>query len=474
MQNALNFFSSRLSGFSTNVYSVSCSGKTSQLSSNDSVILNLPSSSILDCRSVRLAFNLSVTSDAAGRAPANLEKLFSRVEILCGGQALSATVQNHGLLVSMKERVYGSECSSGSHPDIIRAVGDYSTVALGATDSEVVVGTDAASGSACLSTSSHPFVVELTNTFLSSVQPRYLDCSLLNQLQIRLTLNSSAVLSVSANNTLPSAGLYAANPDPVEFDTPITGQSATYEISNLTATCSCISFSSSEYDVLLSDQLASQGYLPCIFKNYLMFRQTHSGSSKFQLSTRSLDRIMFGFLYTGPTTAGTTTVPQLKNSQVINSPSLVPGYLVDASRQASRHGSGMERYVGAWETFTCPSKDLTCQITVNNSFLPQAPAGAAVCSALTEIATGVQLPATTNPLARMSTDFVNVFSLCMPGSDDSRVSSGIDCRGSQVSASLQTTGNFDIGATPSWDSVIVAEFSSELRISVGRSISVVT
>ncbi len=475
MNSSLNYFSSRLAGFSTNTFSVPVSGKNSNIVSNDQIILSLPSSSIIDARSLRLAFNLSITSTAAARAPADLQKLFSRVEILVGGQSVSATNNSHSLLISMKDRLYGSSASVTAHPDIIRNVGDFSTVALGATAAEASIGTDAASGSAVLTTASVPYVVELTCNFLSTCEPRYLDASLLNQIQVRLTCAPNSVLTASTNNSLPSAGMYAANADPVEFDTPTTGLSASYEINNLTATMTAISFASSEYDVLLSDQLQSQGFLSVGFKNYLSFRQSHTGSSKFQLSSRSLDKIMFGFLYAGPSEAGAAgTRPMLKNSTTINSPNLCPGYLVDATRQASKFGSGKERYVGAFETFGLPSKELTVQCSINNSFLPQAPVGAAQVGAITELATGVKLPTDTTQLARLTTDFVNCFSFSLPGSDSHRVASGIDCRGAQINSTLLTGGNFDIGSTPSWDSFIVAELSSEMRISVGRSVSIVT
>jgi hypothetical protein len=474
MNSALNYFSSRLAGFSSNIYSVQTQGKSSGLTANDQILLNLPSAAILDCRSLRIAFNASVTSTAAGRLPGNLEKIFARTEVLVGGQSVSSTNNSHGLLVSMKERVEGYDCGLSAHPHIVREVGDYSSATIGATAPEAAVGSDDASGAAVATTTAQAYVLELSNTFLSSCEPRYLDASLLNQIQVRLTLAPNSVLSVSTGNVLPSKGMYAASASPAEFDTPVTGLSASYELNNFSATITCISFASSEYDTLLSTQLATQGFLSCPFKNYLSFRQTHTGSSKFQLSTRSLDRVYFGFLYTGATEAGSASQPVLKNSQVINSPSLRPGYLVADSRQASRVPGALESYVGAWETFALPSKEFTAQVSINNSFLPQAPAPPAVLGALTEIASGYKLPHDTTQLARLTTDFVNCFSFSMSGSDSYRVASGIDCRGANVSCQLLTNGNFDIGSSPSFDSFIVCEMSSEMRISVGRSVSIVT
>ena len=473
MNSSLSYFSSKLAGFSSNVFSLSASGKTSGLVANDQLILNLPSSSIIDARSLRIAFNLTITSAAAARAPGDLQKLISRVELLVGGQSISATNNSHSVLVSMKERLYGSSAGMAAHSDIVRAVGDYSTVAMVTTDEEAQVGSGLASGSAVLTTASVPYVMELTCTFLSTCQPRFLDASLMNQLQVRLTFASNSVLSVSTNITAPTAGMYAENADPVQFDTPVTGLTATYQVDNVVATMSAISFASSEYDILLSDQMATSGYISCPFTNYYSFRQSHTGSSKFQVSTRSLDKILFGFLYVGASEAGTTGRPMLKNSNVLNSPNLVPGYLVPATHQASKYASGLERYVGAWETFGLPSTELTVQCSINNSFLPQAPVGAAQVGAITELATGVQLPSSSNPLSRLTTDFVNAFSFEMPDSSSYRVASGQDCRGSQVTAQLLTTGTFDIGSAPSWDSIIFAQCTSELRISVGRSVSIV-
>jgi len=473
MNAALNYFSSRLAGYSSNVYTVQASGKTSSLVANDQIVLSLPSSAIIDARSLRIGFNLSIASTVAARAPANLEKLFARVECLVGGQSVSATNNSHGLLVAVKERVHGSEAGIASHPDIVRAVGDFSTVPIGATAAEPSVGTDAASGSAVYTTASVPYVVELTNTFLSSCEPRFIDSSLLNQIQIRITLASNSVLSVSTNNTVPSGGVYAAVKNPVEFDSIVAGQSATYQIDNLTASITAISFSSSEYDTLLASQLSEAGFLSVPFRNFLTYRQTHTGSSKFQLSTRSLDKVYFAFLYGGATEQGTTTRPTLKNSTVQNSPNVVPGYLVADTLQASKFGAGREKYRGSWETFGLPSTQFQAQLSINNSFTPQGPVGPSQLGSITELATGVALPASTTQLARLTTDFVSCFSFALPGSSDYRVASGIDFRGQNSACQLLTTGTFDIGTTPAWDSFIVCEMCSEMRISVGRSVSII-
>ena len=99
MNSALNYFSSKLSGYSSNVYSISASGKTSGIGANDQVILNLPSSSIVDCRSLRIAFNLRaddvVTLLAAGgqkMSKSELTALFRKPNHknfrACGNQVL--------------------------------------------------------------------------------------------------------------------------------------------------------------------------------------------------------------------------------------------------------------------------------------------------------------------------------------------------------------------------------------------------
>ena len=479
MNNALNYFSSRLAGFSRNTFSCSVAGKSSGIVAGDQVIINLPSSALIDTRSLRLAFNAGVTG-STGRLPGNLEKLIQRVEILIGGQVVGSTNNNHGLLVAMKERLYGKDhLSLTQHPNIVRAVGQYGVAPMTTVLPESLVGTDKIMGNVVMSSTSSPYTVELSCNFLSTCAPRYLDASLLNQIQLRLTMAPNAqCLSGSTIVTEPDKDMYTSLAAPVvpTFVTPFTG-AVSYTVNNLISTVDCISFSSSEYDVLVSDQMASAGFLSVPFKSYLSFRQSHTGVSKFQLSTRSLDRIYYGFLYTGADRAadnssGAATIAKplvvLKNSSNINSPNLVPGYLINA--QETKVPTGLEQYRGAWETFGLPSSDLTLQCSVNNSFLPQAPVNAAQALALTEIATGSKGGRDTTMLGKLTTDFCNCFSFAFDEGDSSRVSSGLDCRGSQVSCTLQTTGALDGG---SWDSFIVCEQSSELRISVGRSISTV-
>jgi len=472
MNSALSFFSSKLAGFSTNIYNLSVAGKTSDIQANDQVIINLPSSCIVDCRSVKIYCNAYVLSGASGRLPGNLEKLFSRVEILIGGQAVSATNNMHNVFLSMKECLHGKDCNMvNGHPTIVRSIGDVSSVAIGAAVAEVKVGTTPASGSAVLDGTCAPYCIELSETFLSTVQPRFLDASLINSVQIRLTMAPDSVLTVSTNNTVPTKTIYDVAPDAPNFCS-LNTLAASYQIDNLTATCSCISFASSEYDVLLSDQMSTEGFLSLPFTNVLGFRQSHTGSSKFQLSTRSLDRVYFGFLYTGSSEYGVAgTKPTLKNSSTINAPTLVPGHALNI--QETRPGSEIEVYRAPWETFVCPSKSLTCQLSINNSFIPQAPISAPQLASLTELSTGSRMPSSTNLLQYLSTDFVGCVSFELPGSGEHRVSSGIDARSQNLSSMLQTVGTFDVGTTPSWDSVIFASMTSECRISVGRSLSVI-
>jgi hypothetical protein len=74
---------------------------------------------------------------------------------------------------------------------------------------------------------------------------------------------------------------------------------ATYTLSNIHAHIECIGLADATYDNMLSSMMSSQGFLEIPYKAYSSFTDTHTGSSRFSISTSSLDRIWVGWRLDG-------------------------------------------------------------------------------------------------------------------------------------------------------------------------------
>ena len=216
--------------------------------------------------------------------------------------------------------------------------------------------------------------------------------------------------------------------------------------------------------------MSEQSFLPIPFKNYYAFQQAHNGSSKFQVSTQSLDRIWSAFRPSTTLTAS-ADVPGLRDHAALSAPLPVPGYVVGAMR--TRRSATEEKYVAPAFCFSATGPSMSYQLQVNNAFIPQAPlVGAEIASyTASNLPPHEFLPSELSMAEYLLTSCVHCTRLNMINSEDNRIISGLDTRNSNVMCSLNTAGTAYAGST--FDSIVFLECSSEMRVSAGRQVVVV-
>ena len=419
-------------------------------------------------------FNAGITSaqgaDINGRLPAKIDSLFSRVEVLVGGVQVSQGNSFYNVLRHLKDAVCGDKTNPvNGHPDLIRNASTSGGGLLVNELQEKFLGSSVALGSQYISTSDSPYCIDYWEGFLGTAEPRLLDLSLIGSCQIRITLAPNSVLTNSNDIANGAISLFADNSGTQKFNAPGTG-SVTYEVQNLFSTIECISLADETYDSMLADMMSERGFLPIPFKNYYAFQQAHSGSSKFQVSTQSLDRIWSAYR-PSTTVTGSATVPSIRSHTVQSAPLLVPGYIF--SPMATKHGATKEKYVSPAFCFTAPGPSTSYQLQVNNAFIPQSPlTGAEVASyTASNLPPHEFLPGELTMAEYLLTSNVACTRLNMINSEDNRIISGLDTRNSNVMCSLNTTGTDYAGST--FDSIIFLECTSEMRVSSGRQVVVV-
>jgi hypothetical protein len=474
MESALSYYSKKFSGYTTNTFKIQPSGKTSGITANDIVTINLPSNSICDLKNFKVYLQAGITTAQAAdnnqRLPAKIDSLFSRVEVLVGGVQVSQGNSFYNVLRHLKDAVCGDKTNPvNGHPDLVRAVSTSAVGAIADDHPEEFLGTDATLGSQYISTTDSPYCVDYWEGFLGSCEPRLLDTSLLGAVQVRITMAPNSVLTNSKGSQITATSTFADNTAVSTIVGPAAG-SAEYEVKNLFATIECVSIFDESYDAMLSDIMSERGFLSVPFKNYYAFQQAHNGSSKFQVSTQSLDRIWSAYRPSS-TVTGTASIPTLRSHSVLSAPLPAAGYVINP--MATKHGATQEKYVAPSFVFSTLGPSTTYQLQINNAFIPQAPLTGPELASYTasNLPPHEMLPEELSMAEYMLTSNVACTRLNMINSEDNRIVSGLDCRNSNVMCSLNTTGTTYAGST--FDSIIFLECTSEMRISAGRQVVVV-
>ena len=474
MESALSYYAKQLSGYTTNTFKIQPSGKTSGIQANDIVTISIPSNSICDLRSFKVFMNCGITTaqsaDNNQRLPAKIDSLFSRVEVLVGGVQVSQGNSFYNVLRHLKDAVCGDKTNPvNGHPDLVRNVSTSAASPLADDHPEEFLGTDATLGSQYIATSDSPYCVDYWEGFLGTAEPRLLDTSLLGAVQIRITMAPNTVLTNSVGSEVVATTLFANNSGVTTFVGPAAG-TAEYEVKNLFATIECISLADETYDAMLADMMSERGYLPIPFKNYYAFQQSHSGSSKFQISTMSLDRIWSAYR-PSTTVTGTADIPTLRAHSALSAPLPVPGYVVNP--MTTRRGDTREKYVAPSFVFSTLGPSTTYQLQINNAFIPQAPLTGAELASYTasNLPPHEYLPEDLTMAEYLLTSNVACTRLNMINSEDNRIISGLNTRNSNVMCSLNSTGTNYAGST--FDSIVFLECTSEMRVSAGRQVVVV-
>ena len=454
----LLYYVERMQGFSTNIFRLESNSRVTA-TPNQIVTFDLPSNSIVNLRSFKVFCNVQLTGDNARMCPIN--DFVERVEVSVGGIVLAQGSNFMNVLQEMKKVLGVDYCDSVmGHPEYVRAT----SFVNGATFA------DPAPESYADSTDPR-FCIENLEGFLSTAEPKLLDTSLIADLRIRLYMAGVEVLSNPAGVILTDAAGTLA--DSIGADGTAD---ATYTLSNIHAHIECIGLNDSGYDNMLSSMMSSQGFLEIPYKAYTSFTDTHTGSSRFSVSTASLDRIWVGWRKDGYDVRGglkrvaghkiTGGFTSLTSSGTVDQDIGIPTYDIGGVLDTNK-----EKYRGKFFNFEQPVAGWGQQIQLNGAYFPQYSAQSGDTYQITKNSLNGNEKMKNMSLDQYLNNYcVACYRLNMPDSEYSRLISGLDTRAVNLAGIVKTTGTIPLNTNIS----IFTEQTEVLRVGAGRSVEVIS
>lgn len=472
----LVYFVERLQGVSTNTFRLESQNRTNA-SANDIITFSLPSNAILNLRSFKVFCNAETSNAGAGfiRLPP-IADLVERVEVSVGGIVLAQGSNFVNVLKEAKSAVQKLDVDSVmGHPEYVRATSYVDGAATTQLETYSPTG-------------GQPyFCIDEWEGFLGTADPKLLDTSIIPDIRVRLYMASNNVLSNSLGDVLTnvadaagfSASTAALATGGFGVGVNCGAGSGSYTLTNIHATIEAIGLADQTYDQLLSSQMASQGFLEIPYKSYQAFNDTHTGASRFSVSTQSLDRVWLAWRDVGYNTqSAPITIRGHKAAGGFTSATAGVATAIDQGIPQYDVGGVLdtnnEKYKGLYFTFVEPQDGARVQLQLNGAYMPQFPAFI-----------GEQYGITRNSLqgARVAKDMsldqyrnnycVQCFRLNLPDSEYSRMICGLDTRSVNLQGVVNTQSGAGGGAI-SKNLMIFTESTETMRVGAGRSIEIIS
>lgn len=461
--NSLLYFCDRLSGFSTNYFQIESQNQTTA-KAGQIVTFDLPANSILNLPSFTIHFNADTNAGQSGlgaRLPP-VRDLFERIEVSCGGVILSQGSNFANVMARARDAICGHAFDGVTgHPTVVRARPDYelgNVYSTGENEVPLVVSGE------------HKFAYHAWEMegFMSTVDPKLFDSSIIPDLRIRLYMATNSVLSAAPSVTAGQAEGQFSD-ESVSTSTTAPGASlaygagqandAKYQIFDIVGTIECISLADMTYENLLASTMQAQGYLEAPFKAYHSFQDTHSGSTRFSVATQSLDRVWVTWRGTDYTRIDTPVTlkydpPALGLQTTALEPNYRPRYMYFGEPQEYQEDTD----VGGWKL----------QLQLNGAYLPQYMADLQQMYEISVNSTEGRAKLHQAQVNYRHGNCVQCFRLNMPDSELSRTLSGLDTRAVNLAGYVKT-----VGLTTESVCNIFAECTSTLRIGAGRAIELI-
>ena len=474
----VSYFMSRLQGLSTSHFKIYPQNSGSQ-SANKIIRFELPSNTLLNLKSCRMLFNVTTTATGSvtqARLPNDTRSFIDRMAIYMGGVLVQNSFSNYNTLVHAKKALGADRCSDTTltHPEICRTHSYHTGAAFGipATKDETIHET--------YDSLANQLAITDWEGFLGTAEPGIIDTGLFPQITIEITLADNVILpqmvwaastSLALATTATTGGIAA-----------VGAGTASYTMDNITMQVEVLGMASSVLDEVVAQRISQVGYLSIPFKNYFSFSSSHSATSRFNVNSASWDRLWIAFrdanggavsgavpvsgyklqgAFTSATTAGASYTQIV--TQDIGKPQYDVGGTLDTNK---------EKYVARAFNFVEPLLSgqtvSNYQIQLNGANYPAYKLTVPEVYTLTKNSIDVY-----DKTRMMSLDqyrdnyFVQCYRFCLPESDYSRLSSGLDTRATSAQCALVTEN-----VTASTPCFIFAECSSELRVA-NRSIEVI-
>ncbi len=470
----VSYFMSRLMGVSTSHFKIFPQNSGSQ-SANKILRFELPSNTLLNLKSCRMLFNVTTTSTssvAQARLPNDTRSFIDRMAIYMGGVLVQNSFSNYNVLVHAKKALGADRCSdlTLTHPEICRSHSYHTGAAFDAGATAVEARHESYDSLA------NQLAIIDWEGFLSTAEPGIIDTGLFPQITIEITL---------AENVVCPQCVWAANTTLALATTATTGGigavgagTASYTMDNITMQVEVLGMASSVLDEVVAQRVSQVGYLSIPFKNYFSFSSSHSSTSRFNVNSASWDRLWVAWrdanggavsapvpvsghklqgAFTSATSGGTA------NGVDVGVPQYDRGGSLDTNK---------EKYVARAFNFVEPllagQTVSNYQLQINSANYPAYKLTVPEAYALTMNSIDVYDKTRVMSLDQYRDNyFVHCYRFCLPESDYSRLSSGLDTRATSAQCALVTEN-----VTTSTPCFIFAEVTSELRVA-NRAIEVI-
>ena len=480
----LTYFVERLQGVSTNTFRLESQNKLTA-AANDIITFDLPSNAILNLRSFKVWCNATTQlgSATAGARLPPVADLIERVEVSVGGIVLAQGTNFVNVLREAKKSLQVDYCDSVTgHPEYVRNVSYVDTLGSVIPPAAATVITGTLNEGYQPTTNEPYFCIDEWEGFLGTADPKLLDTSLMPDIRVRLYMASNNVLTSSQSADIGNAAATAA-PTPAGFcgnnvvnaiANAGSGGGA-YQLTGIHATIEAIGLADQSYDKMLSAQMSAQGFLEIPYKSYQSFNDTHTGSSRFSVSTQSLDRVWLAWRnvdynaqyapvaigghklqggFTSPTAGAATLLDQG-----------VPQYDVGGVLETNS-----EKYKSVYFNFNEPLPGMKLQLQLNGAYMPQFSAYVEELYGMSRNSLPDSYNATKMTLDQYKKNYcVQCFRLNMPDSEYSRLISGLDTRAVNLQGIVRTEG----GAINA-NLMIFTESTETMRVGPGRSIEIIS
>ena len=278
----LAYYLSRLSNYSVTSIKLMPLGTTT-VASNGVVQVVLPSTGILALPSFSMRFNVSCTkstADAFVALPKNFESLIQRVGVECNGATIMNPINNYNDLFNIH---MNNGCGAYGH-SMLRAVnnGDVPWVNAqnaGAGGARGCVATGNVVLNITADQASVPGCINHWLGFIGTAQPQYLLADILGDLRVTLTMAGNDVLVGAQGGAGGGVGVAAG----------------TWGMTDVYFTIDVCRIQDGVYNSMIEQRLASGVPIEIPFTGLYQFSNnvtTMSQSTKFSVSSQSLDRVI--------------------------------------------------------------------------------------------------------------------------------------------------------------------------------------
>ena len=268
--NAISFYTRRLR-FSKNRVRIQ-SLSTDSVQPNGQIIVRLPSNTLLNMHSLSMSGSFRATSTGGDAVtgianPTNLDlALIQSLSVISNGGVINQPFLNYSTAAFICNDVAGGQDSVKKRAALQHSI------------PQPLIKSDNQGGEVL--TGYVPFVNANMLSPLSSCQPQYISSSLLGDLEVRMVMNGSNIVSIgNLNGNVPAT----------------VNARASWDVKNIQFFIETASVDSSILDNAISDHLQSGQPVVIPFQNIFSFQQTNADSTfnqRFSVSSNCIDKII--------------------------------------------------------------------------------------------------------------------------------------------------------------------------------------